>query len=71
LFLSAASASLEGEEDLSHLCWVSTLKGGPALGVLSVSKYFGTKVVLWCPRLRRGLLSQHRIVLRVSENTNV
>ena len=50
LFLSGASASLEGEEDLSHLCWVSTLKEGPALGVLSISKYFGTKVALWCPR---------------------
>jgi len=50
LFLPGASASLEGEEDLSHLCWVSTLKEGPALGVLSISKYFGTKVALWCPR---------------------
>ena len=101
LFLPGASASLEGEEDLSHLCWVSTLKEGPALGVHSVSKYFGTKVALWCPRpwrdlnnstvssmgclntratqplsfcvwcprLRRGLLPQYRIVLRESKNT--
>jgi len=55
LFLSGVSASLEGEEDLSHMCWVSTLKEGPALGVLSVSTYFGTKVALWCPRPWRDL----------------
>jgi len=55
MFLSGASASLEGEEDLFHLCWVSILKEGPTLGVLSVSKYFGTKVALWCPRPWRDL----------------
>jgi len=41
--------------DLSHLYWVSTPEERPALGVLSVSKHFGTKVALWCPRPRRGL----------------
>ena len=35
--------------------WVSTLEERPALGVLNVSKHFGTKVALCCPRPRRGL----------------
>ena len=55
LFVSGASTSLEGEEGLSHLCWVSTLKEGPALGILRASEYFGTKVALWCPRSWGGL----------------
>jgi len=38
-----ASTSLEGEEDLSYLYWVSTLEERPALGVLSVSKHLGQK----------------------------
>jgi len=38
-----ASTSLEGEEDLSYLYWVSTLEERPGLGVLSVSKYLGQK----------------------------
>jgi len=55
LFVSVASTSLEGEEGLSHLCWVSTLKEGPALGVPRAPKFFGTKVALWCPRPWGGL----------------
>ena len=55
MFVSGASTSLKGEEGLSHLCWVSTLKEGPALGVLRAPEYFGTKVALWCPRPWRGL----------------
>jgi len=35
---SVASASLESEEDLSYLYWVSMLEERPALGVLSTSK---------------------------------
>jgi len=55
LSISGASTSLKGVGNLSHLYWVSTLKERPALGVLSVSKHFGIKVALWCPRPRRGL----------------
>jgi len=52
---SPASSLPKGTRDLSHLYWVSTLEERPALGVLSVSKHFGTKVALWCPRPRKGL----------------
>jgi len=43
LISSTASKSLEGEEDLSYLHWVPTLKERPALGVLSVSKHLEQK----------------------------
>jgi len=66
-----ASTSLEGEEGLSYMCWVSTLDERPAeCEVISSPACLNTwdKVTLWCPRPRRGLLQQRRIVLGVSKH---
>jgi len=68
---SGVSTSLEGEEDLSHLYWVSTLEERPAeRKVVSSSACLNTwdKVTLWCPRPWRGLLQQCRIVHKVSKH---
>ena len=68
---SVASTSLEGEEGLYYLHWVSTLKERPAeCEVISSSACLNTwdKVTLWCPRPRRSLLQQRRIVLGVSKH---
>jgi len=70
---SVASTSLEGEEGLYYLHWVSTPEERPAeREVVSSSACLNTwdKVTLWCPRPRRGLLQQRRIVLGVSKHQN-
>ena len=71
-----ASTSLEGEEGFSwpkpaYLHWVSLLEERPVeRKVVSFSACLNTwdKVALWCPRPRRGLLQQRRIILGVSKH---